>query len=522
MNILKLQDELKSVPDNALVGYVQNPSGQVPTYLALSELQRRKDMRAKAQVAQPSQTTVAQDLEQQAAPQQGIAAIQQPAQAPTAEQGVAGLPVPDQMFSGQGMAQGGIVAFAGDTDGSYVNPGLYGSEVKEYKNPYKSMKLFGEEYNLYGDGLLGPNPDQDTIRAFNHQRSMNPFLSGMPRTDLAEEYGILRNKAAENKATQKDYDRMNEINQSMKPAENYPTGGGATQASIAAMQQSDAAKAAKDAQEKALRDKEKALKDMAAANAASSKGTKQGIKSLADYAKEFRDVVGEDPLRAKLADRLTKMDEKAAKQEEQAPWMALAQAGFSIAGGKSPYALQNIAAGALEGVKSYGDAKDKMAALEDKRFALMADMDKAQRAEQLATASKGADSRDAALAREQQDRIHKETMANQLQLHILDNTYELKKTQIAAAAKDLPNAVDRATKIDPLVTDDKSYKEGLKALEGKYGDRSPEPGSPNYDKYQADVDTLYQKVYAKKIRNPLTTSSFGAAPITYTPGQGYH
>ena len=49
MNIIKIQDQLRGVPDNTLVGYVQNPTGQVPTYLALSELQRRKEMRSKFQ-----------------------------------------------------------------------------------------------------------------------------------------------------------------------------------------------------------------------------------------------------------------------------------------------------------------------------------------------------------------------------------------------------------------------------------------------------------------------------------------
>jgi len=515
MNILKLQDELKGVPDDALVGYVKNPTGQVPTYLALGELQRRKDMRAKVQIAQPSRTTVAQDIQQAAAPQPMPAPQAQP------QAGVAALPTGD-MFQDKSFASGGIVAFAGDgPDGSYVDPALYGGPVQEYEPWYKSMKLFGDKYNLYGEGVLGPNPDQDTIRAFNHQRSMNPFISGMPRTDLAEEYGILRNKAAENKATQKDYDRMNEINQSMKPAENYPTGGGATKASIEAMQKDEAARAAKDAQEKALKDKEKALKDMANANAAGSRGTKEGIKSLADYAKEFRDVVGEDPMQAKLMERMDKMDAAAAKQADRAPWMALAQAGFSIAGGKSPYALQNIAAGALEGVKSYGDAQDKMAALEEKRFALMNDMAKSKRAEQLAIASKGADSRDAQLARDQQYQIHKESMANQLQLHVLDNAYEIKKTQIAAAAKDLPNAVERATKIDPIILDSTEYKEGLKALEGKYGDKGVELGSPNHDKYQIDLQNLYDRIYAKKIRNPLAASSFGAGALNYTPGKGF-
>jgi hypothetical protein len=164
MNILKLQDELKSVPDNALVGYVQNPTGHVPSYLALSELQRRKDMREKYQQAQPEKTTVAEDLEQQAQPQpQGIAAIQQPAAAPVVEPGVAGLPVPDQMFSGQGMAAGGIVAFDDGGDvaasdavpsdvapGSDLPPDFYMSDIQR--------SLMGRSPVHYTGATAGPSP----------------------------------------------------------------------------------------------------------------------------------------------------------------------------------------------------------------------------------------------------------------------------------------------------------------------------------------------------------------------------
>jgi hypothetical protein len=311
---------------------------------------------------------------------------------------------------------------------------------------------------------------------------------------------------------------MNAINESMRPAENYPTGGGPdSPTSVAALKQS-ADKAAMDKQRDLAKEKEKAIRDIYAPKG----GTREGVKSLSDYAKEFRDVVGEDPMQAKLAARMEKMDAASAKQAEQAPWMALAQAGFGIAAGKSPYALQNIAAGAMEGVKSYGDAQDKMAALEDKRFALMNDMAKAQRAEQLAIASKGADSRDAQLARDQQERLNDKKMAADMQIELLRNTYDLQKAQLTTAAKDLPNAVERATKIDPLVTEDKEYKEGLKALEGTYGDKGVIPGSPNYDKYQADVDKLYRKVYAKKVRNPLTASSFASGITGYTPGQGFY
>jgi hypothetical protein len=608
MNILKLQNELKGVPDDALIGYVQNPTGNVPSYLALSELQRRKDMREKYQSQQAPQSSVAEDLQRPAAPQV------QPQQAmpePQA-QGVAGLPVPDQMFSGQGMAAGGIVAFddGGDVemnlnkqralnldlipslnvetgkqnyttpesffydfytgnmpqfdlagppgklysyvakgklkdgstigqnlydqmmqsrtkmaeggevkgfaglDGSYVNPSLYGGEVKEYINPYKSPKLFGED--LYGEGLLGPNPDQDIIRAFENQRSMNPFISGMPRTDLADEYARLRLKASKNQATQQDYDRMNTINESMRPAENYPTGGGPdSPTSVAALKQS-ADKAAMDKQRDLAKEKEKAIRDIYAPKGGA--GAREGVKSLSDYAKEFRDVVGEDPMQAKLAARMEKMDAASAKQAEQAPWMALAQAGFGIAAGKSPYALQNIAAGAMEGVKSYGDAQDKMAALEDKRFALMNDMAKAQRAEQLAIASKGVDSRDAQLARDQTERLADKKMANDMQIHLLDNAFDLQKAQLTTAAKDQPDATARATKIWPLVPEQPEYKEKMKALLETLGPEASTPGTRNHNKFREGRQAIQNEVYNNLIRKPGMGTT--GATYNYVPGKG--
>jgi hypothetical protein len=273
-----------------------------------------------------------------------------------------------------------------------------------------------------------------------------------------------------------------------------------------------------DKQRDLAKEKEKAIKDIYAPKG----GTRESVKSLSDYAKEFRDVVGTDPMQAKLAERMEKMDARSQRMEDRAPGMAMLEAGLNIASGTSPFALVNIGKGALAGVKSYGDAQDKMAALEEKRFTLVNDMAKAQRAEQLAIASKGVDSRDAQLARDTQERINDKKMANDMQMRLLDNIYDLRGKEITAAQKDLPNAVERATKIDPLVTEDKEYKEGLKALEGTYGDKGVIPGSPNHDKYQADVDKLYRKVYAKKVRNPLAASSFASGITGYTPGQGFY
>jgi hypothetical protein len=45
MNILELQDNLKDLPDSALMREMQMPSGNAPQFLVLSELKRRKRMR---------------------------------------------------------------------------------------------------------------------------------------------------------------------------------------------------------------------------------------------------------------------------------------------------------------------------------------------------------------------------------------------------------------------------------------------------------------------------------------------
>lgn len=57
-----MQDALKGYPDDLLAREVSQPSGSVPSYLAISELQRRKDMRDRYAAQQAPQSTVAEDL----------------------------------------------------------------------------------------------------------------------------------------------------------------------------------------------------------------------------------------------------------------------------------------------------------------------------------------------------------------------------------------------------------------------------------------------------------------------------
>lgn len=107
MNIAQLSEQLKDVPQNRLIDYARNPNSVVPQFLALAEIQRRQHLQAQAQ---PAPATVAEDVLGQAAP----AAQQMAQQLPENQPGVAQLPT----GMPQGMASGGIVAFAngGDID----------------------------------------------------------------------------------------------------------------------------------------------------------------------------------------------------------------------------------------------------------------------------------------------------------------------------------------------------------------------------------------------------------------------
>ena len=121
MNIAQLSEQLKDVPQNRLVDYARNPNSVVPQFLALAEIQRRQHLQ---NTPQPPAATVAEDVLAQAAPQQmpqqmpqqvdprilqAQAMQQQAQQLPENQPGVAQLPT----GMPQGMASGGIVAFAG-------------------------------------------------------------------------------------------------------------------------------------------------------------------------------------------------------------------------------------------------------------------------------------------------------------------------------------------------------------------------------------------------------------------------
>ena len=77
MNIIELQDNLKDVSDNVLMREMQSPSGNMPQFLVLSELTRRRRMRDdyKRQQAANMPTVAEEVMTASGAPQEGLTAI---------------------------------------------------------------------------------------------------------------------------------------------------------------------------------------------------------------------------------------------------------------------------------------------------------------------------------------------------------------------------------------------------------------------------------------------------------------
>jgi hypothetical protein len=118
MNLIEIAEDLKDLPDQYLMQEIQQPTGNFPSYLIVSELGRRKRMRDKVAKEMPSQT-VAQELSTppqmpQQMPQgmapQGLMAMPQ-AQTELAAQDAMGTTPPEMMMPAQQMAGGGIVSF---------------------------------------------------------------------------------------------------------------------------------------------------------------------------------------------------------------------------------------------------------------------------------------------------------------------------------------------------------------------------------------------------------------------------
>jgi hypothetical protein len=188
------------------------------------------------------------------------------------------------------------------------------------------------------------------------------------------------------------------------------------------------------------------------------------IKGIGEYAKELEDYVGPDKSRESRDARMAKMEARAKDMEDRNVGMSMLTAGLDILGGTSPYAAVNLARG-KSGVEQYQKTADKLAELEEKRYALITDAEKADRQEKLAFAKYGADAKQTKEAQAHAEKLQNNLLKNQWSIAKYNNDIEL----IKASAKGGLDANQTFTAKQKLLDSDE-YAKWEAAMVDKYGE----------------------------------------------------
>lgn len=168
MNILDVEDMIKGLPDQRLQQEAEAPTGQVPQFLVISEIQRRTDMRKRFsdQQQQAPQGTVKDQVVQQ-----GIAAIAPP---DPQMQAAMGAPVP--------MAAGRSVPFSAD------DPRMqYLQQLKDqgFSREDIDRMMSGMFYNTAGEASVQSVTDQPTSTVMPpNKQGVGSVMENIPMTDI--------------------------------------------------------------------------------------------------------------------------------------------------------------------------------------------------------------------------------------------------------------------------------------------------------------------------------------------------
>jgi len=166
MNYIEEREKLKDISDAAVKNFYFNPTAEVPMFLALSEIKRRKEIRDAYEANKPEEKTVAEDIIQETEPQPqqaGIAGLSkdQPMQQAMASQpempmeqmaqgGLAELDT-GNMYNENSYANGGIVAFAagGRPDKYGVTMPIVPTMDDMYMQTQEAQRVFGVDPDFY-------------------------------------------------------------------------------------------------------------------------------------------------------------------------------------------------------------------------------------------------------------------------------------------------------------------------------------------------------------------------------------
>jgi hypothetical protein len=371
MNVIEIQDKLKNFSQDQLVGEMQNPTGNAPQFLVLSEITRRQKMvnDDKIRQAKQNEMTVAQEAVAAAGvPQDGIAGMaramapktdiaqntgvmsqapQAPPQAP---------PAPDQGGI-MGMANGGYVKKMGL--GGLVEPRpSIGSGRNAFQAIQQWDRLYGQTHNPDGTPK-GTSPNMAPM--------VGPRPTGRGASSAAQawdqEFGETHNPDGTPKG----------VENPMKPPKDYQPMG-VPPREVSTMDQ----------------DPSQVIDEMIKCNKGYilNKVNPKDSKTWVCIPDPNYKPEGDDPVaptvtsggvsssgyQQELADIL-KRREKAASQDK---WLALARTGLELMASKNPSFLGAVGEAGLPGVAEYKSARDSY---DNDKISILGKIDAAKRAD---------------------------------------------------------------------------------------------------------------------------------------------
>jgi len=445
MNIIQIQDRLKGLPTNALVNYVEQPMGEVPIYLALGELQRRKEMKERFQADQMPPPSVAEQIVAENKPQpmaMGLGAMA-PQQMMSGGQGVSMPPAAPQIDPRQ-LAASGIAANPQSAVGGTAmmkEGGIVGEVTNKFgkSNPVYEDGSIGAAYGLPISALLtalgigtgtggittgigGTILRQGIKPAYNY---LKPYVAPIGRKLFGKNYTFPKIGNIKSGTTTSPYFRRpsgflldSGLGGLGYGIYDYFTGKEERLANEKQQEENERAEIERqrfEIGEKLAKDKE-------------NKGDGEAER---DYFQEAIDKLSgymkDDTGRARIDERMRKLDEKIDKRREDAGSMSLIEAGLNIAAGQSPDFLTNVSKGASAGVKGYTDRLKDVDKLEKESLALDMAVDNARRQEKLTIAKFGATSEAAKLSQLQTMAILKNKQDFQVGLRNMPDFGDIQK-----------------------------------------------------------------------------------------------
>ena len=301
MNVLQVQDDLKNFSQDQLISEMQQPSGNAPQFLVLSELNRRKRVKGDLEARQAStQQTVAQDAVASAGvPQQGMMGMSEAMAPQSAESGGIGAMMP------QTMKNGGVIRAA---DGLPEETN-YGDEFLKY------IGDTGEDIYRVGKAALS-GLDEEMLQKLENQ----PDDTALGRS--GKFLGRMINEAHPYNLAQNITDPL--YNFATKPLNQYDE------------------------------DTEQDNKNITEENNAL---IGDGNKEVETKPKLESTSTEEKPLT--IEQELLKRQADLEKNKNSDKWMALAQAGLAIMGSNNPNLAGAIGEGGTAGLTAFSDSNKR-------------------------------------------------------------------------------------------------------------------------------------------------------------------